>query len=407
MQVYLFQEREHVLRLYAENDRLKIKELEDRDKIQKLILMTQSVPSEMTYVKEREPPGEPRFVVVKQYKKDDGGQKKVRKGKVERHEGETVFLGDETGKGGFGWGRGPGGHKHKKETKAKGDGPSLPDSDRTSLALTIESLHSQLEDQTRLAKEQVEALLQDRQVRMEENQVQRDRDEEKLSVVTGRLHEVQELLYESTKDFLELKYKMREKERVWIIEKDRLLQDLDDAHEELKVHREAMEDGQPSFGISAFETSGGTYQNQLVIRQLKAQLQEARKLGDIYREQGIHLEEELCKVREEYEASKGIFKERTDRLTKRLALMNQRYSGLDKRRGFEVEGFKNDVKLLKQQLKDVEKQLYKITLNFGGNQDVEILRGIHHTAHRSKKLVGELQYLKANVYSLENRVRQL
>lgn len=30
MQVYLFQEREHVLRLYAENDRLKILELEDR-----------------------------------------------------------------------------------------------------------------------------------------------------------------------------------------------------------------------------------------------------------------------------------------------------------------------------------------------------------------------------------------
>ena len=30
MQVYLFQEREQVLRLYAENDRLKIRELEDR-----------------------------------------------------------------------------------------------------------------------------------------------------------------------------------------------------------------------------------------------------------------------------------------------------------------------------------------------------------------------------------------
>ena len=30
MQVYLFQERDHVLRLFAENDRLKIQELEDR-----------------------------------------------------------------------------------------------------------------------------------------------------------------------------------------------------------------------------------------------------------------------------------------------------------------------------------------------------------------------------------------
>lgn len=138
---------------------------------------------------------------------------------------------------------------------------------------------------------------------------------------------------------------------------------MDDAQEELKIQREALEDGQPSFGVSALDTSpstGGTYQNRLVIRQLKTQLHEAKKLGDVYREQGIHLEEELCQVREEYEASKGMFKERTDRLTKRLALMNQRYSGLDKRRGFEVEGFKNDIKLLKQQLKDLEKQLYKV-----------------------------------------------
>ena len=36
-QVYLFQEREHVLRLYAENDRLKIKDLESRKKIQHLL----------------------------------------------------------------------------------------------------------------------------------------------------------------------------------------------------------------------------------------------------------------------------------------------------------------------------------------------------------------------------------
>ena len=70
----------------------------------------------------------------------------------------------------------------------------------------------------------MEALLQDRQVRMEENQAQRERDEQRLSAVTEQLHEVQALLYESTKDYLELKYKTREKERVWTIEKDRLLQ---------------------------------------------------------------------------------------------------------------------------------------------------------------------------------------
>ena len=49
VQVFLFQEREHVLRLYAENDRLKIKELEDRKRIQHLLSLTCQLKSETTY----------------------------------------------------------------------------------------------------------------------------------------------------------------------------------------------------------------------------------------------------------------------------------------------------------------------------------------------------------------------
>ncbi len=52
--MFLFQEREHVLRLYAENDRLKIKELEDRKRIQHLLSLTKpgSVKETTYFVKE-------------------------------------------------------------------------------------------------------------------------------------------------------------------------------------------------------------------------------------------------------------------------------------------------------------------------------------------------------------------
>lgn len=40
MQVYLFQEREQVLRLHAENDRLHLRELQDREKIQHLLTLS-------------------------------------------------------------------------------------------------------------------------------------------------------------------------------------------------------------------------------------------------------------------------------------------------------------------------------------------------------------------------------
>ena len=98
-------------------------------------------------------------------------------------------------------------------------------------------------------------------------------------------------------------------------------------------------------------------------KQLQLQLQQAQQLTDNYRDQCISMEEELCKLREESDASKGLFKERTEKLTKRLELMNSRYEALDKRRTLEVEGYKSDIKLLRQRLKEVENQLYKVLLS--------------------------------------------
>ena len=55
LQVFLFQEREHVLRLYAENDRLKIKELEDRKTIQHLLSLACPLNAETTYFLKNNP----------------------------------------------------------------------------------------------------------------------------------------------------------------------------------------------------------------------------------------------------------------------------------------------------------------------------------------------------------------
>ena len=47
-------------------------------------------------------------------------------------------------------------------------------------------------------------------------------------------------------------------------------------------------------------------------------------------------------------------------MSKRLELMNNRYQALEKRRKLEVEGYKNDIKILRERLKDLEKQMYKV-----------------------------------------------
>lgn len=45
--------------------------------------------------------------------------------------------------------------------------------------------------------------------------------------------------------------------------------------------------------------------------------------------------------------------------------MTQRYEALEKRRTLEVEGFKTDLRQLRQKLKDVEKQLIQVKKNSG------------------------------------------
>lgn len=50
----------------------------------------------------------------------------------------------------------------------------------------MEALQAQLEEQTRLSKEQVESLLDDRRIRMEEAHVQHQRDQDKVKELTDK-----------------------------------------------------------------------------------------------------------------------------------------------------------------------------------------------------------------------------
>ena len=89
-------------------------------------------------------------------------------------------------------------------------------------------------------------------------------------------------------------------------------------------------------------------------------MEQSQKLADMYREQCIGLEDELGRIKEETDVGRELFKERNDKVSKRLTLMNQRYAALEKRRALEVEGFKNDIKMLRNKLKNVEKHLFKV-----------------------------------------------
>lgn len=78
-------------------------------------------------------------------------------------------------------------------------------------------------------------MLEDRKVKNEEVDARLNRDTEKIQCLSDQHHKSQCLLYESTKDFLQLKYEFRAKEREWMAEKDRLLQELDHMRDQMST----------------------------------------------------------------------------------------------------------------------------------------------------------------------------
>ncbi|KAM9495748.1 coiled-coil domain-containing protein 77 isoform 1-T2 [Clarias gariepinus] len=384
MQVYLFQEREQVLRLYAENDRLKIKELEDRKKIQHLLALVGPDVGEITYF-HKEPPHK---VTIPQKKIQS---RNLEYGNVAKpRPGSSKEGGKRLSKSG-------GEDTNSEQYKA----------DNQTLLLQVAALQAQLEDQTRLAKEQVASLLEDRQIHLEEKQVQQQRDQERVSALTEKLQRTQNLLYDSTRDFLQLKFESRAHEKSWMVEKDRLLREKDSYQERLRDTCSFQEQRRavttPSLLTQPTTESRQMHRDE--IRALQEELKQAHKLADMYREQCVGLESEMAQMREEGDVGREIFKDRSDKMAKRLQLMTRRYEALEKRRSMEVEGFKTDLKHLRQKLKDVEKQLFKVTLNVGPDQDLAILHEVRQSNARTKKIQDELKRLKAKIYEQENELR--
>ncbi|XP_078482082.1 coiled-coil domain-containing protein 77 [Ciona intestinalis] len=384
LQVCVLQEREQVLRLYAENDRLKIREVGDRKRIQHLLALAGPAAAEVSYF-HKDPPSK---IVIPQ---------KLPKSQLPNEDQSS--------------------HKKKplseiQNKPGKSPKPTVTSStDNQSLALQVEALQAQLEEQTKLARDQVSALLEERRIMQEESDLARERDRDRYERYAKRLREAQNLLHESTQDVLTLKRSHRGEEKEWMAEKDNLLQEMDLLRDHLDAVNLSNHGGKPTSAAALANVCANEFearaQLEAEVAALEQQLDQAGKLADMYREQCILTEDELSRMREEAEVHRWVGLKRDFigfKVAVRLKLMTIRYAALEKRRSSEVEGFKTDVKNLRKRLKEVEKQLYKVTVG-DTVSDAHVLQTVHATAGRSRAIQNELKTLKGKIYSLEGDLR--
>lgn len=457
MQVVLFQEREHVLRLYAENDRLKIREQDDRRKIQYLLQLSNLGTAEITYFLK-----EPNMVSMVSGSKNETRQNsndnwisavavkpiiptEPVQGIVElTASGKSVrktYQNDQN----------PSSTKLKHNTNNQPCTVSSAEHDAAlreveATRATLKSLHTQLEEQARNAREQIDSLMEDRKTMQEEIQTIQKRCEAKVRSANEQLKRCQELLLESTKEFLAQRNQFRQAEKVWIVEKEKLVNQLNThksvitttAHSanlsgpintdqnmtcilenirsnKLDMTTDFNSNLEPKAWLEVLEQRNEQYKKS--IQNLEYQMEQQQNLAEMYREQVIQLEDELVRTREEGVLSQDIFKDRAHKLRERLESMSTRYQNLERRRQLEMEGYRTDIATLRKKLRDVERQLLKLTLglksdevklgNLPQNVDLALLKEVKGSTSRSIQIMNELKTLKMKMYSLENEMHKL
>lgn len=370
IQACLYQEREHVLRLYAENDRLKIRELEDRKKIQQFL----------TLIGDKFPSADIHFILKDYPGKLDG----AKSAKTTRH-----------------------------QTLPKPKTATEPYDSSEFFKLQIEGLKAEMEEQTKFSRENIEALTEDLRVTRQEADAQYHRHAEKISSVTEKLKISQDLLAKITEDYLGLKRSNSNKENRWLAQRDEMGLHIRTLRKQISsdtVDSQSLS-SVASTRISSLQRPIPQMQNlpgsiKAEMHSLQVNLDRAYKMCDTYKQQCMKLEEELAQLREQKDASKSLLNERSEKLSNQLKLISGKYKDLEKRHKSEVEGFRSDVKILKAHLQKVEKQLLKTAIKLTQTQaDQDMLQNIHNTTTKSKYLSDNLRAMKAQIVQLEQDLK--
>lgn len=457
LQQCLFHEREHVLKVYSEMDKLKLQTMEGRERILELLAMTgnSDLHDKVIFIF-NEPPLNISICERQMRTHADETQTKV---KLASPAGITS-------------------HFERRPVKSN-----------DLLKSEVSTLELQLEEHKKLAKEQLDAMAESYRLGSQEADARRMMDKEKIQSLSERLKKTEKLLQLSTNDFIELNKAIRRKELRWATEKDTLIQNLNSAvknvvdSSEMKtlvnevteaikaadeimksgssmdilsyivekekegepsVAKELMKTGQPrGVGVQQGKESGKTEKSRRgetegketatrkagptyhdegketapkkpkptyyeEVKVLQQELEGIRNLNKAYRGQCQKLEDALNQLKEDHQASLDLHKKTVDVLQERLKVSTTQLKRLETYRKSELEGYKTDIKHLKQKITELEKQLMKAVILFEqGDKDMELLRTVHRTTVRSKKIAGEIRLLKAKLYELEMELRNL
>ncbi|KOO33887.1 coiled-coil domain-containing protein 77-like protein [Chrysochromulina tobinii] len=256
--IYLWEERENCQRLQAENDELRIQELEDRRKIQHLLSLVDPLVQDTTYV--------------------------------------------------------------------------------DALLLTVESLRTQLQQQEQLGRERVAALLEDRRLRLAEERARRAAESDRAQEADATLEKTQQMLHQYTKDYLSLKHEGLTERRQLVERLEDCTRERDRLAEELHAYKAKAE-----IEMHAVNSSARSGAEQYIA---------------LYRQQVSDTERTMGLLKDQHNGLQQALAMRIKELEATVLRLKQSYRELDQRRALEVEGFTQEIGLMRKQVRRLELRLF-------------------------------------------------
>ncbi|KAI9183903.1 hypothetical protein H9P43_002955 [Blastocladiella emersonii ATCC 22665] len=360
-QAALIDERRQLLKVLAENDELRIQELKDRRKIRYLLgLCGQAVPEdETTYFK----PSVYRGMVRSAGNARPGA---ARAGGAARG-----------GKGGDGGAETP---PMPTMEEAQGSEPGLALRDENQvLRLQVQALRAQLEEQQRVHKESLDKLVEDRRLRADEEKLRAAADAERVRVLTDKLAKHQEFLRDNTKEVLTIRKSYLMNERLLKEERVRLVEEVNSLRAKYQEVRGRSEQVERVIETRVLKKNEG------LLHELRTQL--------------AKYEHELRNSRVDLEEREAGSAKKIEALQRRLESARNDYRALKKRRDLEIEGFTNDILMLRRKVKDLERHIVRTA----PLQDAElaVLRMVEDTGRRTAQIQRDVVGIKQKVQGIE------
>lgn len=210
-------------------------------------------------------------------------------------------------------------------------------------------LKKQIEELKNMYELQIMKMEEDRRMREEEFRLQNLNSKDKIEDLLRKNQKLEKLNYEITKDFMQLKYesslnekKLYEEMESLRTQGESLAQRLNEVTNKTKAEKESKK---------------GEYERK------------ASEIARVMRSQVKSQEENLNIMKEQYKQIQKVYNDKVKDLESKLKNLTEKCKNMENKRNYEIEGYINEIKLMRQRLKSYEDYVSKLRRMTEGGVD--------------------------------------